>query len=131
MVKEAEENAEADKERRELVESRNQAESLINSTEKSLEEHADKVDPTTVEAIELAVSALKEDLEKDDVSAEKIKSGIQNVTEAAMKLGEAIYKAQAENAEDGPAEADGAAGQAGDEDIVDADFEDLDDDKRS
>ena len=131
MVKEAEENAEADKERRELVESRNQAESLINSTEKSLEEHGEKVDPTTVEAIELAVAALKDDLEKDDVSAEKIKSGIQNVTEAAMKLGEAIYKAQAEDAEDGPAEADGAAGQAGDEDIVDADFEDLDDDKRS
>ncbi len=130
MVKEAEENAEADKERRELVESRNQAESLINSTEKSLEEHSDKVDPTTVEAIELAVSALKEDLEKDDVTAEKIKGGIQNVTEAAMKLGEAIYKAQAEEAEDGPAAADEAGG-AGDDDIVDADFEDLDDDKRS
>jgi molecular chaperone DnaK len=130
MVKEAEENAEADKERRDLVESRNQAESLINSTEKSLEEHGEKVDPTTVEAIELAVSALKEDLEKDDVSAEKIKSGIQNVTEAAMKLGEAIYKAQAEEAEDGPAAADDAGG-AGDDDIVDADFEDLDDDKRS
>jgi molecular chaperone DnaK len=130
MVKEAEENAEADKERRELVESRNQAESLINSTEKSLEEHGEKVDPTTVEAIELAVSALKEDLEKDDVTAEKIKGGIQNVTEAAMKLGEAIYKAQAEEAEDGPAAADEAGG-TGDDDIVDADFEDLDDDKRS
>jgi len=130
MVKEAEENAEADKERRELVEARNQAESLVNSTEKSLEEHGEKVDPTTVEAIELAISALKEDLEKDDVTAEKIKGGIQNVTEAAMKLGEAIYKAQAEEAEDGPAAADEAGG-TGDEDIVDADFEDLDDDKRS
>ena len=130
MVKESEENAEADKERRELVEARNQAESLVNSTEKSLEEHGEKVDPTTVEAIELAISALKEDLEKDDVTAEKIKGGIQNVTEAAMKLGEAIYKAQAEEAEDGPAAADEAGG-TGDEDIVDADFEDLDDDKRS
>src|SRR6056297_2034982 len=130
MVKEAEENAEADKERRELVEARNQAESLVNSTEKSLEEHGEKVDPTTVEAIELAIYALKEDLEKDDVTAEKIKGGIQNVTEAAMKLGEAIYKAQAEEAEDGPAAADEAGG-TGDEDIVDADFEDLDDDKRS
>src|SRR6056297_1787388 len=130
MVKEAEENAEADKARRELVEARNQAESLVNATEKSLEEHGEKVDPSTVEAIELAISALKEDLEKDDVTAEKIKGGIQNVTEAAMKLGEAIYKAQAEEAEDGPAAADEAGG-TGDEDIVDADFEDLDDDKRS
>ncbi len=71
MVKDAEDNAEADKERRELVEARNQAESLIHSTEKSVEEHGDKVDPTTVEAIELAIAALKDDLEKDDAKAEK------------------------------------------------------------
>ena len=90
MVKEAEENAESDKERRELIEARNQAESMIHSTEKSMEEHADKVDPTTIEAIELAIAALKDDLETDNT--DKIKSGIQNVTEAAMKLGEAIYK---------------------------------------
>jgi molecular chaperone DnaK len=100
MVKDAEENAEADKERRELVEARNQAESLIHSTEKSMEEHADKVDPTTIEAIELAMAALKDDLEKEDATADKIKSGIQNVTEAAMKLGEAIYKASQEEADD-------------------------------
>ena len=127
MVKDAEANAEADKERKELVEARNQAESLIHSTEKSLEEHGDKVDPTTVEAIELAVSALKETIEGDD--AGKIKSGIQNVTEAAMKLGEAIYKAQQEEAgESDSAEADEPRGV--DDDIVDADFEDLDDDKK-
>ncbi|RFP90783.1 molecular chaperone DnaK [Rhodobacteraceae bacterium 63075] len=130
MVKDAEENAEADKERKEQVEARNQAESLIHSTEKSLEEHSDKVDPTTVEAIELAISALKDDLEKEDVTAEQIKSGIQNVTESAMKLGEAIYKAQAEDGgEEEPAAAD--EGGSSDEDIVDADFEDLGDDKRS
>jgi len=64
MVKDAEANAESDKERRALVEARNQAESLIHSTEKSLEEHSDKVDPTTVEAIELSIAALKDDLEK-------------------------------------------------------------------
>ena len=104
MVKDAEENAEADKERRELVEARNQAESLIHSTEKSMEEHGDKVDPSTVEAIELAIAALKDELEKDD--ADKIKSGIQNVTEASMKLGEAIYKAQTEaEGDDEPDEA--------------------------
>ncbi|WP_113911081.1 molecular chaperone DnaK [Roseovarius dicentrarchi] len=125
MVKDAEENAESDKERRELVEAKNQAESLIDSTEKSMEEHADKVDPTTIEAIELAISALKDDLEKEDSA--KIKSGIQNVTEAAMKLGEAIYKAAQQEDDGGPAAADQAPG---DDDIVDADFEDLDDSKR-
>ena len=130
MVQEAEENAEGDKERKELVEARNQAESLVHSTEKSVEEHGSKVDPTTVEAIELAVAALKDDLEKDDISAEKLKAGIQNVTEVAMRLGEAIYKAQAEEAGEEPtaADADGPAGA--DDDIVDADFEDLGDDKR-
>ena len=96
MVKDAEENADADKERRELIEAKNQAESLIHSTEKSMEEHADKVDPTTVEAIELAIAALKDELETEN--ADKIKSGIQNVTEAAMKLGEAIYKASQDEA---------------------------------
>ncbi|MGR3438203.1 molecular chaperone DnaK [Salipiger abyssi] len=133
MVKDAEENAEKDKERRDLVEARNQAESLVHSTEKSMEEHGDKVDPSTIEAIELAVSALKEDLEKDDVTAEKIKSGIQNVTEVAMRLGEAIYKAQAEAGEgsDSPEGADEAGSSASDDDIVDADFEDLGNDKRS
>jgi molecular chaperone DnaK len=128
MVKDAEENADADKARRELVEARNQAESLIDSTEKSMEEHADKVDPTTIEAIELAISALKDDLENDD--AAKIKSGIQNVSEAAMKLGEAIYKASQSEDDGGPSATDQAGGQ-GDDDIVDADFEDLDDNKRA
>lgn len=126
MVKDAEENAEADKERRELIEAKNQAESLIHSTEKSMEEHADKVDPTTIEAIELAIAALKDELETEN--ADKIKSGIQNVTEAAMKLGEAIYKSQAEEVEDEPAAADAAPGE---DDIVDAEFEDLDGDKRN
>ena len=124
MVKDAEANAEADKDRRELVEAKNQAEGLIHSTEKSVEEHSDKVDPTTVEAIELAIAALKDDLEAE-ASADKIKSGIQNVTEAAMKLGEAIYKATQDDggdAADGPSDVD--------DDIVDADFEDLDGEKR-
>ena len=126
MVKDAEENAESDKKRKDLVEARNQAESLIHSTEKSMEEHGDKVDPTTIEAIELAIAALKDELEGDD--ADKIKSGIQNVTESAMKLGEAIYK----SSQDESGEAEPEAGPAdADEDIVDADFEDLDDDKRS
>jgi len=123
MVRDAEANADSDKERRELVEARNQAESLIHSTKKSIAEHGDKVDPSTVEAIELAMGALEETLEKDN--ADKIKSGVQNLTEAAMRLGEAIYKAsQSETGGDdeGP--------RSVDDDIVDADFEDLDNEKR-
>ncbi|MFT6943911.1 MAG: molecular chaperone DnaK [Yoonia sp.] len=123
MVKDAEANAESDKERRELVDAKNQAEGLIHSTEKSMEEHADKVDPTTIEAIELAIAALKDDLETEN--AGKIKSGVQNVTEAAMKLGEAIYKASQEEAGEAEPDTPGA-----DEDILDADFEDLGDEKR-
>jgi molecular chaperone DnaK len=125
MVQDAEANAEADKARRELVEAKNQAESLIHSTEKSLEEYKDKVDPTTVEAIELAIVALKDTLDGED--AGKIKSGIQNVTEASMKLGEAIYKAQADASDDSGSEDDP---RDVDQDIVDADFGDLEDGKR-
>ncbi|SIO19280.1 molecular chaperone DnaK [Vannielia litorea] len=128
MVKDAEANADADKARKELVETKNQGESLLHSTKKSLEEHGDKVDASTVEAIELAMGPLEEALGADD--AGKIKAGIQNLTEAAMKLGEAIYKA--EQAKAGEAEPDDEEGPRGvDDDIVDADFEDLDDDKRA
>jgi molecular chaperone DnaK len=127
MVREAEENAEADKAKKELVETKNQAESLVHATEKSLEEHGDKVDPSTVEAIELAVANLKEQIETEDVG--KIKGGIQNVTEASMRLGEAIYKAQQEDADGGDVDPDDQA-RAADDDIVDADFEDLDDDRK-
>ncbi|GAB4270687.1 MAG: molecular chaperone DnaK [Pararhodobacter sp.] len=127
MIKDAEANAESDRKRKELVETRNQAESLIHSTEKSLAEYKDKVDATTVEAIELAIAALKDTLESDD--AEKIKAGINNVRDASMKLGEAIYKAQQEA---GEAEGDnGDEPRPVDDDIVDADFEDLDDNKRA
>ncbi len=127
MVKEGEENAEADKEKRELIEARNQAESLIHSTEKSLEEHSDKVDPTTVEVIEMSAKNLKEALEDEAAEAETIKTRTQDLTEAAMKLGEAIYKAEAEASE---ADAGGEEA-AGDDDVVDADFEDISDDEKS
>jgi len=125
MVKDAEENADADKERKELVEAKNQAESLIHSTEKSIQEHGEKVDPTTIEAIELSIKALQETLSSDD--ADKIRARSQDVTEASMKLGEAIYKAEAENnaeATEQPSE-DGSS----DDDVFDADFEDLTDEK--
>ena len=124
MVKDAEANADADKARRELVEAKNQAEGLLHSTKKSLAEHSDKVDPSTVEMIELAMSALEDTLKTED--AGKIKGGIQNLTDAAMKLGEAIYKAQADQADGG----DEGGPRDVDDDIVDADFEDLGDNKR-
>ena len=123
MMRDAEENADADKERRELIEAKNEAESLIHSTEKSMEEHAEKVDPSTVEVIELAIAALKDDLEGEN--ADKIKSGAQNVRESAMKLGEAIYKAS-QDAE----EAEGEPKGMDEEEILDADFEDLSDDEK-
>ena len=127
MVKDAEANADADKKRRELVEARNQAESLIHATRKSVEEHGDKVDPSTVEAIELAVSALEESMDSED--PEKIRSGIQNVSEASMRLGEAIYKAQAAS-EDGGSTDTSEGPKNDDDEILDADFEDLDDDQK-
>ena len=128
MVKEAEENADADKERRDLVESRNQAESLIHSTEKSVEEHGDKVDDQAKAAIEDAITDLKAVKDEDDVA--EIKAKMQTLTEAAMKLGEAIYKAQTEAAEGPDMDEDGPKGV--DEDIVDADFEDIsDEDKKA
>jgi molecular chaperone DnaK len=125
MIKDAEANAEADRKRRELVETKNQAESLIHSTEKSLAEYKDKVDPTTVEAIERAIAALRDTLETD--KTDKIKAGINNLRDASMKLGEAIYKAQ--QASGGSAGGDGEPKPV-DGDIVDADFEDLDNSKR-
>lgn len=124
MVRDAEANADADKERKDLVETKNQAESLVHSTKKSLDEHGEKVDPSTVEVIELAIGALEETLETED--AGKIKGGIQNLTEAAMKLGEAIYKAQQEESGEEAPEGDGEPRDI-DDDIVDADFEDLND----
>ncbi|ARJ69789.1 molecular chaperone DnaK [Paracoccus contaminans] len=125
MVRDAEANAEADKGRRELVETRNQAESLLHSTRKSLDEHGDKVDSSTVEAIELASGALEEALKSDD--AGKIKGGIQNLMDASMKLGEAIYKAGQSGTEDGARD---EGPRDVDDDIVDADFEDLGENKR-
>ena len=127
MVKDAESHAEDDKKKRELVEARNQGEALIHGTEKNLKEHGDKLDDATKTVIADAIAALKPALEGDDV--EDIKAKSQALAEAAMKLGEEIYKAQ--QAEAAPAEgAEGAAGEtAKDEKVVDAEFEEVDDEK--
>ncbi len=125
MVKEAEQNAEADKKKREAVEAKNQAESLIHSTEKSLKDYGDKVSAEDKSAIETAVSDLKAVIEGDD--AELIKEKTDALAQASMKLGEAMYKASQAEAE---AKANGTA-EDSDDDVVDADFEEVkDDDKK-
>ncbi|MCF6291981.1 MAG: molecular chaperone DnaK [Robiginitomaculum sp.] len=121
MVKEAETHAEEDKKRRETVEAKNQAEALVHQTEKQMEEFGDKVEGEDKAAIEAALEDLKKELEGDD--AEAISAKAQTLAQASMKLGEAMYaqsKAEAE-AEDGD-EAEGAAS----EDVVDAEFEEVD-----
>ena len=130
MMKEAEENAEADKQRRELVEAKNQAEGLIHATEKSIEEHGDKVDESTRDAITAAIAALKEVVEGEDVEAIQQKS--QALAEASMKLGEAIYKESAEAQAAADAAADAGDGPV-DDGVVDAEFTDVteDDDKKA
>ncbi len=124
MVKDAEANAESDKARREAVEAKNSAETLIDSTEKSLEEHAEKVSAEDKEAIENAIGELKAALETDD--AGEIKDKSQALAETSMKMGQAIYEAQ-QSEEEAAAAADAAAHAAADENVVDADFEEIDD----
>ncbi len=124
MVKEAEANAEADKKRRDAVEAKNHAESLVHGAEKSLAEHGDKVSEEVKAEIQSAIDALKTASEGDD--AEEIKAKTQALTEASMKLGEAIYKSQAETEQPQP---QGDAEAKSDDDVVDADFEDVDDEK--
>ncbi|HEV2513872.1 MAG TPA: molecular chaperone DnaK [Devosia sp.] len=125
MVKEAEQNADADKKKREAVEAKNQGESLIHSTEKSLKDYGDKVTAEEKAAIETAIADLKGVLEGDDADAIKEKSA--TLAEASMKLGEAMYKQSQAEAE---AKAEGGE-QPADDDVVDAEFEEVKDDKRS
>ncbi|MFD9899445.1 molecular chaperone DnaK [Mesorhizobium sp. UC22_110] len=121
MVKDAEANAEADKQRRALVEARNQAEALVHSAEKSLKDYGDKVSEADRTAIADAIAALKTAAEGDDAADIEAKS--QALTEASMKLGQAMYEASQKEA----AEADAKADAAKDSDVVDADFEEIDD----
>ena len=125
MVREAEENAAADKARREAVEARNQTEAMINQVEKTLKEAGDKVSAQDKGEAEAAVAAAKAELESG--TAEAIKAASERLSQSAMKLGEAMYKAQA-GAPEGAAQPE--AGPS-DEKIVDADFEEVDDKKKS
>ncbi len=133
MVKDAEEHAEEDKKRREAVEARNQAETLIHTTEQTISENDDKLDEATKKPAQDAIAELREVLDSED--AETIKAKTQALQEASMKLGEAVYKAGGEEAsgeEAGSGEAEGgqAGGGSQDEGVVDADYEEVDDDER-
>ena len=121
MVKDAEVNAETDKKRRALVEARNQAEALLHSSEKSLKEYGEKVSEADRTAIADAIAALKTAAEGDDADA--IQARTQTLAEVSMKLGQAMYEASQKDS----AEADAKADAAKDFDVVDADFEEIDD----
>ena len=130
MVKDAEANKEADKKKRETVDARNQADSLVFSTEKSLKEHGDKITAEEKKAIESAISDLKNSLKGTDV--EDVKKKTQSLIQVSMKLGEAVYKNQQKSQnkkDDGDESKDGKAKGENKENVVDADFEDVKEDK--
>ncbi len=122
MVKDAEAHAAEDKTRREAVDARNHGESLIHDAEKALKEYGDKVSGADKSAIEAAVTTLRTALSGDDVEA--IKARTNDLMQAQMKLGEAMYKAQA------AAGAEGAGHEGPKDDVIDADFREVDDDKK-
>ncbi|TMM49899.1 molecular chaperone DnaK [Qipengyuania marisflavi] len=127
MVKDAEKFAEEDKARRETAEARNQADSLVHATEKQLAEHGEKIDASLKSEIEEKIAATKTALEGDDAAA--ISSAAQALTESAMKMGQTIYEAEQANAA-AEAPADGAGGEGGSdaaEEVVDAEFSEVDD----
>ncbi|MEM9937929.1 MAG: molecular chaperone DnaK [Pseudomonadota bacterium] len=126
MMKDAEANAEEDKKLRELVEAKNGAEALVHQTESQVEEHGDKVEEDVKKEITDAAAALKEAAEGDNLA--DIQEKHQALMTAAMKLGEAIYGAQQAETAEADAASDAAAD---DEDVVDADFEEVDEDRKS
>ena len=127
MVKDAEANAQADKQKKELVEAKNQAEGLVHATEKTLKEHGDKISAADKTKIEDEIKALKTAIEADDLSV--IKEKTESLMQASLKLGEAMYKQPEAGTGAAGAEAGADAGQAqsgnGDEKVVDADFEEV------
>ena len=129
MVKDAESNKEADKKKRESVDVRNQADTLIHSTEKNLKEHGSKISDVDKKAIEDSSTALKESLKNEDI--EEIKKKTEALVQASMKLGEAIYKSQ-QNAKPDSNKDDGKDDDKGkkDDNVVDADFEEVKDENK-
>jgi molecular chaperone DnaK len=131
MIKDAESHAEDDKKRKAAVEAKNHAEALVHSTEKALAEHGSKVGDAERGAIENAMADLKEALKGDD--AEAIQQKTNTLAQASMKLGEAMYKQQAEaqNAQPGDTSESATGADGKKEDVVDAEFTEVDDDKNN
>jgi len=129
MVQDAEKFAEEDKKRRETAEVRNNADSLVHATQKQLDEHGDKIDADLKSQIETAIAEAKTALQGDD--AEAIKSKSQALTEAAMKMGQQIYSQEQANAGAGAAGGAASGSEAGGEDVVDAEFSEVDEDNKS
>ncbi len=128
MVKDAESNKEADKKKRESVDARNQADTLLHSTEKNLKEHGSKVSDADKKAIEDASANLRNAIKGTDI--EEIKKKTQDLVQASMKLGEAIYKSQ-QSAKPGDAPKDTKKEEGKkDDNVVDADFEEVKDDNK-
>ena len=127
MVKEAEANKETDKKKREAVDARNQAETLVHSTEKNLKEHGSKVSDADKKTIEDASANLRNSLKGTDV--EDIKKKTQDLVQASMKLGEAVYKSQ-QSAKPGDAPKDAKEEGKKDDNVVDADFEEVKDESK-
>jgi len=128
MIKQAEANAEEDKKRRTLVDAKNKAESLAHTVEGQVKEHADKLEDDDKTAIEDAIKAVNEAAEGEDVDA--ITAATEALEQAAMKLGEVIYKDQAAGGDDAAAADAAASEEDNDDDIVDADFEEVEDEKK-
>jgi molecular chaperone DnaK len=128
MVQDAEKFAEEDKKRREAAEAKNNADSLVHATEKQLEEHGDKIDASLKSEIEAALAEAKTALEGDDVEAIKAKS--QALTDVAMKMGQAIYQQEQAAAAEQPAEGAEAGSGDSDEEVVDAEFSEVDEDNK-
>ena len=126
MVKDAEMHSSEDKQKRELIETRNQADSLVYTTEKAVKEHGEKLDEDTKKAIESALEDLKKAMEGDDPEA--IKSKTEALATASQKLGEVLYQqAQSEAEAGGAGEAEGGDQK---DDVVDAEFEEVDDEEK-
>jgi len=144
MVKEAEQHADEDKQQRELAETRNHAEALIHSAEKNIKEYGDKIADNERQSIEADIEALKSVKDSDDVA--DISAKVETLTQSSMKLGEAMYRAQSEAGPEGDASESGGEGaefntaesepggdadESAADDIVDADFEEVDDEKKN
>ncbi len=132
MVKDAEANAETDKKKREEVDVKNQADSLVFQVEKNIKEHGDKISPEDKSKIEADLKDLKEALEKNEI--ETIKQKTQELTQSSMKMGEAMYKDQQSSEAPGaeqPKQEDNTSETKSDDDVIDADYEEVDDDKKA